>query len=184
VKMLPENGILVFWHQHIFAVIAYLSRFSKTSSITALVSGSGDGKMLQSVLKAFHFHIVEGSSTEGGFSSLLNLGRNLKEGDIILITPDGPKGPPEIVKPGAMHLAKYSGKPLIAIHVQYSNFRQLKSWDRGILPIPFSRCKMIFSDPLTLYREASEIEMTELQNKLESSLHGRQSHSRMEKRFH
>lgn len=181
---IPENGILIFWHRHIFAVIAYLLRFSKTSSITALVSGSKDGKMLQSVLKAFHFNVVEGSSSEGGFSSLLHLERSLKADQTILITPDGPKGPPEIIKPGALHVARYSEKPLIAIHVKYSSHWQLKSWDRAVLPIPFSRCEMIFSDPLTLRRESSEIEMTELQNKLELSLHGHQSHSRMEKSLH
>ncbi|MBL7960143.1 DUF374 domain-containing protein [bacterium] len=144
------------------------------------MSGSQDGKMLQSLLKAFHFNIVEGSSTEGGFSSLLQLERSLKADQIILITPDGPKGPPEIIKPGALHVARFSEKPLIAIHVKYGSHWQLNSWDRALLPKPFSGCEMIISDPLPVNRNTSEIEMTELQNKLELSLHGNQSHSRME----
>ncbi|MBL7994117.1 DUF374 domain-containing protein [bacterium] len=184
IDKIPKNVILVFWHRHIFAAIAYLSRLSKRSPITALVSGSKDGKMLQSALKALHFNIVEGSSSEGGFSSLLHLERSLKADQVILITPDGPKGPPEVMKPGALHVARYSEKPLIAIHVKYSSHWQLNSWDRALLPKPFSRCEMIFSDPLPINRNTPEFEMKELQNKLELSLHGHQSHCRVEKPIH
>lgn len=179
-KTLPKNGILVFWHQHIFAVIAYLSRFSTEQPITALVSGSDDGKILQIILKAFHFNIVEGSSTKGGFPSLLHLERNFGADEILLITPDGPKGPAATLKPGALHLAKFSSKPLTAVHVIYHNFWRLNTWDRAFLPKPFSTCDIVFSDPVLVNRKTSEFELTELQNKLESYLHGHQSHSGVE----
>lgn len=183
-KILPKNGIFIFWHKHIFAVIAFLSCYSKLHNITALVSGSEDGKMLQLVLKALHFRVIEGSSSEGGYSSLLNLHRNVKDNEIILITPDGPTGPTGILKPGAFHLARFSGKPITAIHVEYGSCWQAHSWDRAFIPKPFSKCEIAFSDSLLLNREAPAYEMTELENKLESSLNGNQSCRRMEKSLH
>ena len=177
---IPVDGIAAFWHRHIFAVIAYLSGFTRERYIAALVSGSSDGKLLQSVLKVFHFNIVEGSSGEGGFLSLLYLERNLLGDEILLITPDGPKGPPDVLKPGVLYLARVSGKKISAVHVRYEKTWALKSWDGAIIPKPFSKCEIVFSEPMMLNRDASDFEITEFQHRLESNLHGYQTHRRME----
>jgi Kdo2-lipid IVA 3' secondary acyltransferase len=179
-----QNSILVFWHQHIFAVISYLSHFSQKQNITALVSGSEDGKMLQSLLKTFHFNIIQGSSTKDGYESLLRLQRNTADDEIILITPDGPKGPPTELKSGALHAARYSGKPLIAMYVCYEKFWQLKSWDRGVIPKPFSQFAITFSEPIYIDRDSSEPELKELKDKIESDLNGNKTRRRVEEPLH
>ena len=177
----PSNDtVLLFWHRHIFAVIAYLSRCSHERAITALVSGSEDGKLLQSLLKEFHFSIVQGSSTGGGFSSLLGMQKELHKGSIVLITPDGPKGPAGKLKPGALFLARYSGKPIVCVHARYHRYWKLSSWDQAILPKPFTSCELIFSEPFFIERNASEFEQTELINTLETTLDGDKTCRRME----
>lgn len=176
----PSDTVLIFWHKHIFAVIAYLSNFSREQSITALVSASEDGKLLQTLLSAFHFKIIEGSSSEGGYRSLLSLQEELVSGTTVLITPDGPKGPVGKLKSGVIQLARYSGKPIVCVHAQYQTWWELKSWDRAIIPKPFTRCELIFSDPFFINRNASEFEQSELRNKLEASLDGDQTCRRME----
>jgi lysophospholipid acyltransferase (LPLAT)-like uncharacterized protein len=177
---LPKDTILLFWHRHIFAVIAYLSRFSSERSLVALVSGSEDGRLLQTLLNAFGFSVVEGSSSDGGFGSLLKAEKILQNGATILITPDGPKGPAEKIKSGAILLARYSAKPIVCVHAQYQGFWQLGSWDRAILPKPFTHCEIISSKPFFIDRKVPEIIQTELKNRLEASLDGDQTCRRME----
>ncbi len=176
---LPNDKVLLFWHCHIFCVIAYLWRFRRERSM-ALVSGSEDGKLLQTLLKAFGFNIIEGSSSNGGFGSLLKAEQELRKGATILITPDGPKGPPQKLKPGAILLARYSSRPIICVHALYQGCWQLDSWDKAVIPKPFTRCEILFSEPFFIDRHTSEFMQTELRNKLETSLNGIQTCRRME----
>jgi hypothetical protein len=177
---LQKSSILIFWHCHIFSVIAYLTRFNEPKHISALVSGSEDGRLLQALLRYFSFNIIEGSSSIGGYESLLQLRRKSKQGGIVLITPDGPRGPAGQLKPGAIYLARISGNPLICADVQYENFWQLKSWDRARIPKPFSNCRIFFSEPQFVAPDLNEPELTSLNQNIETHLNGHQTFSGME----
>jgi len=71
----------------------------------------------------------------------------LEKGEDIGITPDGPRGPKYHLHPGAVKLAQLTGVPLVPIHIKYSRYWELKSWDAFRIPKPFS-CVSVFFDPL------------------------------------
>jgi lysophospholipid acyltransferase (LPLAT)-like uncharacterized protein len=89
-------------------------------------------------------------------AALVGLKRALQEGLDICVTPDGPRGPRYIVQPGVIKLAGSTGAPIVPIHVRFSNAWRLKTWDRFVIPKPFSRVEVVFDHALTLPRGLDE----------------------------
>lgn len=143
-KIKEHNIVLAFWHGKM-AIGWYLL---KNKNAAAIVSRSRDGDLLSELLKHWNYKLARGSSSKGGKDAmelLLNFARQKMN---IAITPDGPKGPERKMKAGAVITAKKSGVPLILAGIGYSNYWQLKSWDKMKIPKPFSKAKVIFSDPI------------------------------------
>src|SRR5690606_9214875 len=109
-----------------------------------LASASHDGAALASAMAVFGLGAVRGSSSRRGVAALIALKRALKSGVDVCITPDGPRGPRYGLQPGVVKLAASSGAPIIPIHVRFSSAWRLNTWDRFVLPKPFSRVHMIF----------------------------------------
>ncbi len=154
----PSNSIVAFWHRDILAVIAWLSRRRPFGPMTALVSTSGDGDILTIALKHFGIEVVRGSSSRRGFEASLELLVALESGRSVLITPDGPKGPPCRVRGGIARLAALSGRPVVAVRVSYSNCRVLRTWDQFRLPKWFSVCEISASNELLISPSVEEVE--------------------------
>lgn len=162
--ILAEPGVILFWHAHIFSVIAWLVVHNKSDRCVALVSASEDGQKLACVLKRLGFTVVEGSSSRYGFEALLAL-RSLKyKNHWILITPDGPKGPARTCKPGFASLAQMHTRYIHAVSLHTTNAWNLNSWDRAQIPKPFSKIG-IQSTPIQLS------EKSEIINTAERALH-------------
>jgi len=153
-----EGIAAVFWHGSMIAGW-YVFR-GKNSS--ALISASKDGEMLNGVLKNWKYKTIRGSSSKGGKEALEVLVNELKENRIVAITPDGPRGPYHEFKPGAVVAAKKSGKKLVLAGIDYKKKKQLKSWDKFEVPLPFSKVKMVFSDPIEINPELTFEETGEL----------------------
>jgi hypothetical protein len=85
---------------------------------------------------------------------LVRLGR--KNSDMA-ITPDGPRGPAEVVKPGVAHVARLTGRPILPLSFASSRFKRFNSWDRFLLPYPFSRGVFVWGEPL-YYRKGEALE--------------------------
>ncbi len=142
-----ENGtprIFCFWHSHLLPV-AYTFR---GTGKTAVVSQSRDGRRAAAVAKLWKTDIVFGSSSQGGFSALRQCLRILKSKKSIAITPDGPRGPREKVKTGVSQLALLSNAPVITISALPANAWFLRSWDRFMIPKPFTRMDLKIGEPL------------------------------------
>jgi lysophospholipid acyltransferase (LPLAT)-like uncharacterized protein len=92
--------------------------------------------------------VVSGSSTRGGLKAYRLLRRLLEQRQLVCITPDGPKGPAEQVKSGVIHLAQQSGCAIVPVSVFCSRVHRLRSWDRSVLPLPFSRVVLQLGEPL------------------------------------
>ena len=146
--------IVVFWHGEMLPVLA---TFGPLHSIV-LVSPSQDGKVLQRLLRDWGHTIVEGSSSRGGKEALAQL-VELAPQNIVLITPDGPRGPAHRAKPGAVIAAQRSGVPLVHVRMRSAQVYQFsRSWDRFQLPLPFARITLHISQPIHLERELSHEE--------------------------
>ena len=142
-----ESLIYVFWHCHIFYIL-YHFRFSGANP---LISLSVDGELIAQIASEFGLHPVRGSSSRGGSRALIELIHLARQkGRQILITADGPKGPARHIKPGALQLAAKSGAAVVPISWAASRAKVFRrSWDRFRLPLPFSRIRFAFGEPLT-----------------------------------
>jgi lysophospholipid acyltransferase (LPLAT)-like uncharacterized protein len=101
--------ILAFWHRHI--LLSLHSRWRKPT--TAIISRSKDGEIVSGVLRLYGAETARGSSTRGGEVALREILRAINAGKNIAFTPDGPKGPSQVVKDGVIYVAKVSGLPIV-----------------------------------------------------------------------
>jgi len=142
-KPVNENYIGALWHNRLLIFPFVLRRFFPNRRGTALISASRDGNLLADAIKRFDFDVVRGSSSRLGASAILQLTDVLASGRDVVITPDGPRGPPYKLGPGIIFLAQKSGAPVVPVNMEYSSYWRLKSWDRFILPRPFSKVRVI-----------------------------------------
>ena len=119
-------------------------------------SYSYDGEYMGRIIHKFGFVAVKGSSSRNAVRALLGLRRALEEGWTVAFSIDGPRGPRYQVKPGPAALAKSSGVPLSMFHMAVDKAWVLNTWDRLIIPKPFSRVLVRFGKMVPVPPEASE----------------------------
>lgn len=136
--------IYCFWHEHLLP-ITYLFR---GSGVTAVVSRSRDGMWVSAIASRWKHGIIAGSSSRGGAGAVRECVRSLQKGCHIAITPDGPRGPRNISKPGAAEISLLSGVTIVPVIVRVKEAWYLKSWDRFCIPKPFSKVVIDFCEPL------------------------------------
>jgi lysophospholipid acyltransferase (LPLAT)-like uncharacterized protein len=128
------NAIFVFWHQRLLGFTYTHGRYHGR----ILVSRSRDGELIARVTSGLGFVPIRGSSRRGKVEAMRGLlaeaGANCDFG----MTPDGPLGPPQIFQVGAVYLASQSGVPIVPITISYGRCWRFKSWDRFMLPWPFT----------------------------------------------
>ncbi len=160
----PGARIFIFWHRHLL----YLMFHFRHVGARPLISMSKDGELISSIAETFGMKPIRGSSSRGGARALLeliHLARTSEED--ILITADGPKGPLREVKPGVVKLAQKSGAPLLPVCWGASRAWILsRSWDRFIIPKPFSRIDLYLGEKIDI-READEQKIGEVLKALE-----------------
>ena len=86
------------------------------------------------------------------------------------MTPDGPRGPNRELKPGALTVARMTGLPLIPIGVGASAGWRADSWDRFLVPRPFSTVRVAYGAPCFVSRDAGEQEVAEAAQTLTQAL--------------
>ena len=133
--LLPGPTIFAFWHR---SLLASAWRF-RGLNIAILISRSFDGELIARTVERLGFTAVRGSSTRGGATGLRNMERAFQDGHICAITADGPKGPAMQAKPGTAQLARLVGAPVGSFYVLPLRAWELRSWDRFLIPKPFSR---------------------------------------------
>ena len=155
--------IYVVWHDRIYLGVAYL----KDRGIVFMASQSLDGEYIARFLQRFGFGVIRGSSTRGGARGLVEMIRGMKNGLAMGFTVDGPKGPRYEVKPGAAILAKKTGNPILPFLVQPQKFWRLNTWDKLIIPRPFTRALMIFGKPVYVIGDETAEASQAVQNELD-----------------
>ena len=136
--------VLGYWHARIL-MLPYAFPGWKGS---LLISEHKDGGFIADAAKLMGFNSTRGSSTRGGSRALLGLIRIARSGLPVAVTPDGPKGPAEVVKPGVVQLAKKGGLPFRAACYSTKRYWRAASWDRFYVPKPFTRGVFVISDPI------------------------------------
>ncbi|MFQ5988132.1 MAG: lysophospholipid acyltransferase family protein, partial [Dehalococcoidia bacterium] len=127
--------ILAGWHSRSL----YFAYHYRDQTMSVMISGSTDGEIVAPVVNAMGVLPVRGSSSRGGTMAFRKVVRLLKEGWDTAITPDGPRGPRCRVQPGVIELACISGAPILPATFDARYRVVFNSWDRFVLPLPFSR---------------------------------------------
>ena len=127
--------IFCFWHQCVLPCAIYYRR----TGATILISRSFDGELITRILGLFGFHAVRGSSSRGAREGLLGLKHVIESGKPAIFTADGPRGPIYQTKMGPIKLAQTTGARIGAFHLQPERAWVVKSWDRFLIPKPFTR---------------------------------------------
>ena len=167
-----QNYVLAFWHGTML-LPWYLHG---TPNFAALTSKSKDGDILAKILKKWNYSVVRGSSSTGGDVALGIMIDYAKNKYSIAITPDGPRGPKQKFKAGAVITAKKTGIPVVLVGVAFKRKKILSNWDKFEIPYFFTKAKVIYSEPVYVdsklsYEETSSIilnceeKLNELQKK-------------------
>ena len=138
--------IYVLWHSHILPLLFH----HRDQGIVLLISRHRDGGYLADLAQRWGYRAVRGSSKRGGAAGLLGIVRELQSGAVVAITPDGPQGPPEKVKPGAVAAAQHSGVPLLPLAATTRSAWWARSWDRFCIPKPFARVDIVYGPPIVV----------------------------------
>ena len=129
----PE--IYCFWHQCVLPCAVYY----RATGATILISRSFDGELITRTLECFGFNAVRGSSSRGAREGLLGLKSVIESGKPAIFTADGPRGPIYQTKMGPVKLAQLTGAPIGAFHLQPKRAWVVNSWDKFLVPMPFTR---------------------------------------------
>jgi lysophospholipid acyltransferase (LPLAT)-like uncharacterized protein len=167
-KPVSENYIGALWHNRLLIFPLVLRRFFPNRRGAALISASRDGDLLSDAIRRFDYDVVRGSSSKLGATALLQLGDILARHGDVVITPDGPRGPAYELGPGIIFLAQKTGATVLPMNMEYSSCWRVKSWDRFIIPRPFSQVRVIIGQPEPINPTANdgefEAERVRLQN--------------------
>lgn len=158
--------LFVLWHGRIFSPI-YLHC---GEGITAMVSQHTDGEMIAQTLHKLGYHTVRGSSTRGGNQAFHEMVNVLKQRRIGAIIPDGPRGPRHHLKPGTIYIAQQAGVHLIPVAFSANRKIVFNSWDRFLLPLPFSKNIVYYGTPAKVMRELSEEQLEQTRQDFEAEM--------------
>ncbi|MGD2068145.1 MAG: lysophospholipid acyltransferase family protein [Gemmatimonadota bacterium] len=158
--------VFVFWHDQLLPLVHY----HRNEDIVVLVSEHADGEYITRIIERQGFDTARGSSTRGGIKGLKALIRAGREGHDLAITPDGPRGPRHVFKPGALLAAQVIGAPIVPLAAGASASWRFESWDRFMLPRPLSRVTIEYGEPVYVDRAADEVERERLARELTETL--------------
>jgi len=162
-----EPGIGVFWHQCILSA-AWIWR---NRGVVVLNTVNFDGQWTRRVIERLGFGTAQGSSTRGGVEGIAAMAQALEAGRNVALTIDGPRGPRYVAKPGAVILARRTGRPVSCFHigVQYG-FTLEKAWDHFQIPFPFSSVVMFCAPPIRVPADADSDVMKAKQDEVQEAL--------------
>jgi hypothetical protein len=167
-------AVYCVWHNRLSLCMAiyfgYIKKHNQTPGLAVMVSASRDGGFLAGILECFGVQPVRGSTSRRGHQALRELTTWAKRGYDLAITPDGPRGPRCIVQDGIIALAQVTELAIVPVSYILEWKIRLKSWDKFQIPLPFSRCEMIFEKPIRVPRHSSESDREKFRVQLEEAL--------------
>jgi lysophospholipid acyltransferase (LPLAT)-like uncharacterized protein len=158
--------IVSFWHSCMIPA-TYICR---NLGVRVMSSYSYDGEYMGRIIHKFGFVAVKGSSSRNAVRALLGLRRALEDGWTVAFTLDGPRGPRHKVKPGPVALARSSRLPLSMFHAAVDRAWVLNSWDRMMIPMPFSRVLLRFGKLIPVSSGASDDDVERYTSALQAAL--------------
>jgi lysophospholipid acyltransferase (LPLAT)-like uncharacterized protein len=158
----PDGFIGAFWHGRISLAVV-CRRVLKHKPRRVLISMSRDGEFVAQTVERLGFPGIRGSAAKkgkdggkdkGGTAAFRQALKFMRDGGCIAVTPDGPRGPNQVMTDGPLILAQTGGAPVFLFGLAAKPGIRLGGWDDGILPVPFTRGCVVFDGPLIIDRRA------------------------------
>ena len=168
-RRMGKGFIVTFWHCEIFSA----TWFWRKRGMVVMTSQNFDGECISRIIEKHGYLAARGSSSRGGARVLVEMIRALRKGSEAAVTPDGPRGPRYVAKPGVVLLAKATGAAILCFHIALGRalvFR--KSWDLTQFPHPFTRAAMFIAPPIWVSPEADEEEQSRKLQEVQATLDG------------
>lgn len=143
---LREEGrgfVFSLWHGQLLPLLWH----HRGEGVLVLISEHRDGELVARAAASLGFGLIRGSTTRGAGRALIALGRALRDGKEVAITPDGPRGPPRRYAPGALVAAQRSESFILPVVAVADRAWRLRSWDRFMIPKPFARVTVGYGEP-------------------------------------
>jgi lysophospholipid acyltransferase (LPLAT)-like uncharacterized protein len=138
--------VFALWHGDMLPLLYH----HRDQGVSVLISEHRDGELIARAAAALGFRTIRGSTSRGASRALVALTRELASGHDVAVTPDGPRGPARSFAPGALIAAQRASAPVIAVGMSAQSAWRLRTWDGFVIPKPFARVRIAYSDPVTL----------------------------------
>ena len=163
-----KGGVIyTLWHGRLLP-LTYLHRHQ---NIATLISQSSDGEYIARVVERWGYTAMRGSSSRGGSGALREMVKVARTGRSLAITPDGPRGPRQRLKPGVLTLAQLTGQPMIPISASATRAWWVDArWDLFLVPRPLATVFVRYADPVYVPRDADQATIAEIGSRVENTL--------------
>jgi lysophospholipid acyltransferase (LPLAT)-like uncharacterized protein len=159
-------AMYVLWHGRLLPCSFYHRHYG----FATLISLHRDGDYISGVVEKWGFQVLRGSSSRGGTQALRQMVRLLRGGTGIAVTPDGPRGPRQEMKPGPLLAAQMAGVPVIPVSAGADRAWWFEGWDRFMVPKPFSRIRLKYGEPVEIPPDADEAEIARIAMEVQTAL--------------
>jgi lysophospholipid acyltransferase (LPLAT)-like uncharacterized protein len=176
----PDGLIALFWHGRIVPAIA-CRPILRDKPRWVMISLSPDGEFIALAAERLGIPTIRGSTgkgagdakgkpKKGGAGAFRRAMEVLSRGDLMILTPDGPRGPNQVMQPGPVQLARASGRPVFMMGLATAPAIRLGSWDNGRVPLPFGRAALVLVGPLSVAANADDAAMETVRADWQASL--------------
>ncbi len=145
-----EAYLVSFWHGELLMQPFNYQKLKPNGKVSAMISEHKDGEAITRTVEYLGIHSVRGSSSRGGAKALISAIKEIKGGDDIAITPDGPRGPRHSVADGIVAISKKTNAKILIFNCRPSKYWQFNSWDKFIVPKPFGTLEFFIQEPLDI----------------------------------
>jgi lysophospholipid acyltransferase (LPLAT)-like uncharacterized protein len=165
-----EAGLILFWHGRMLMSprVYWAFRGKRGAPPYMLISQHGDGRLIAFAIRLLGIRSVAGSSSRGGTRAVLEILKLVEQGSDVGFTPDGPRGPLHECKDGVALVAQRTGVPVYPMAYSTERYWQMRSWDRMIIPKPFSRGVAVVGNPI---RISSDEDREIARKRIQEALH-------------
>lgn len=163
------DAIAALWHQRILIVFGYAGRFGEWNP-AVMISRSWDGDLIADVYRRLNFRPIRGSNSRGGREALSEMVASLAEHPFAVHILDGPRGPRGVIKAGLIRMAQFSRAPIVPVHISVNRAWVLKSWDRFLVPKPFSKVTVRWDEPIPVPADLEDARFETLRREIEQRM--------------
>lgn len=167
-----KTCIVAFWHGRLL-MLSF--GWQRPAPFHMLISGHRDGELIANTVRHLGISWIKGSTAKGGqdkggAQALRAIVKALKNGEYVGVTPDGPRGPRMHASDGIVNMARLADVPIIPLTYGARTGKVLRTWDRFLLPAPFTKAVMMWGQPITVPRNARPEQLADIRRQLETTL--------------